>query len=144
MALPFAQLGTLMRSAHPGRVVLSAQDISVLILGLKPEDFERVVDAIQTAKSQANIPRVRRIGKTWGLPIEGLAAVSTAPAAEEGKPKRRSRHSTIGPRLLLQRERSKAALQAVLDAIAKEQAERDYRTLSAMTPAAPARRRGGL
>ncbi len=133
MTAPIA-LSLLLRSAFPRRSTVSPAEVASVLIGLKQEDRVPQVDALHKARSDGkSLPGLRRSGGIWRLPVEALAGLASNPVEAQPK-KRRSKHSTIGPRLLLQRQRSGEALQEVLDAFDAELAEEQARLLRSATP----------
>lgn len=129
-------LAHLLRSAFPHRSTVSPAEVASILIGLRPDDRGHQVDALDKARSEGkSLPGLRRSGGIWRLPVEALAGLSSNPVEAQPK-KRRSKHATIGPRLLLQRERSREALQAVLDAFSAEVADEQARALRSATPEA--------
>lgn len=128
-------LPALLRATFPGRTTVSPSEVASVIFGLEKAARAAHADAISAAKERSpSLSGLRRSGKIWRLPIGALDTLLDEATEETPKPKRRSKHATIGPRLLLRTERTKEALQAILDAMNSLQADQDARELEEATP----------
>lgn len=104
-----------LQDAFPGRVTLSPKEVARAIHGEGLYTKKRV-EAVRNALDAGTlIPGLRKDGPRWRVPIAALGAALDAQVRAQGSkaaqaepPPRRSKHSTIGPRMLLARQRSAA------------------------------------
>ena len=109
-----------LQDAYPGRVALSPKEVAQAIYGLGKDTKKRVESVRNALDDGSLIPGLRKNGSRWLIPIASLgAAMDEKRRREVATPMpvpgvRRSKHSTIGPRLLIQQARAREAFEAVL------------------------------
>lgn len=130
-----------LQATFPGRSSLSPKEIAQAIYG-EGKDTKKRVEQINRALNEGRlVPGLRKDGARWRVPIAALGAamdrrVQPVASFEPPTPTRRSRHSTIGPRMLFQQERSRKVLQLILGEIRALESQALERTLDAQTPPA--------
>lgn len=87
------------------------------------------------------VPRLRKVGARWDIPIAALGAAMDArvpPASRDITPStgRRSLKSTIGPRMLFRQEKAREVYALILNEVKRLQAEVARIDLEAKTPSA--------
>ncbi len=109
-----------LQDAYPGRVALSPQEVARAICGVGKDTKKRVESVRNALDNRSLIPGLRKNGSRWLIPIPALGAAMDEKRCREVPTHmpvpgvRRSKHSTIGPRMLFQQARARDALLAVL------------------------------
>lgn len=119
-----------LQDAFPGRVSLTPKEVARAIHG-EGKDTKKRVEAVRNALDDGTlIPGLRKNGPRWRVPIAALGAAldaqlraqaSRAPPIEP--PPRRSKHSTIGPRMLFAQQRAGQVFGEILAALHQLEAE---------------------
>ncbi|MGS0997529.1 hypothetical protein [Rhodanobacter sp. UC4451_H18] len=112
--------GVLQEAFH-GRVALSPKEIARVLHG-KGKDTKKRVETVRAAPDTGTlISGLRKDGARWRVPIAALGAAMDARVGlvrPDGSPdmpsQRRKAHSTIGPRMLSQRQRSAMVWRQIL------------------------------
>ncbi len=126
----------LLKEAFPGRIELSPREVAQAIYGQGKDTRKRIEQVNRALNEGRLIPGLRKDGARWRIPVAALAqAVDrrtravAAQAALDDVPSsiRRSKHSTIGPRMLFQQERARTVLRLVLEEVEQLQAEAQTR-----------------
>ena len=104
----------ILRAAFPGRVALSPQEIAQALFGADKATKKRIESVREALDEGRLVPGIRKTGARWRVPIAALGAAldeqrrrETAVARDVAPDVRRSAHSTLGPRMLLQVNRSR-------------------------------------
>lgn len=121
-----------LQEAFPGRAALSPHEIAQALFG-KEKATKKRAESVRRALDEGRlVPGIRKSGPRWLVPIAALGAAldeqrptQVTPSQDPVRMPRRSKHSTIGPRMLLQTQRSHevfaAILQEMLTVIAQDQ-----------------------
>lgn len=113
-----------LQDAFPGRVSLTPKEVARAIHG-QGKDTKKRVEAVRNALDDGTlIPGLRKNGPRWRVPIAALGSaldaqlrVQASRSAPTEPPPRRSKHSTIGPRMLLARQRAGQVFSEILSAL---------------------------
>jgi hypothetical protein len=133
-----------LQDAFPGRAALSPKEIARALYG-NGRDTKKRVETVRAALDAGTlIPGLRKDGARWRVPIASLGAAMDAKVrlAQGGgspdmPPQRRKAHSTIGPRMLFQRDRAAAVWRQILVEVDELRAGESNAGLEANTPTAP-------
>lgn len=141
----------ILQAAFPGRVALGPKEIAQALHG-PGKDTKKRVEAVRNALDNGTlIPGLRKSGTRWSVPIATLGAALDAQAEARPQPTtvdedagptrrpRRSKHATIGPRMLLAQQRSAQVWGEILLGLeALEAADLAQRLADTLPPADPA------
>lgn len=128
----------LLQAAFPGRSSLSPKEVARAIYG-EGKDTRKRVEQINRALNEGRlVPGLRKDGPRWRIPIASLGAamdrrVQPVATLDSPTPTRRSRHNTIGPRMLFQRARASEVFRLILDQIQRLQALEQERSMETGT-----------
>ena len=107
--------------------MITPREVAQAIHG-KGKDTRKRVEQVNRALNEGRlIPGLRKDGARWLVPIAALAKAldsrtQAVAAPEVASSIRRSKHSTIGPRMLFQQERARTVLALVLEEVQRLQA----------------------
>lgn len=132
-----------LQEAFPGRAALSPKEIARALHG-EGKDTKKRVEAVRGALDAGTlIPGLRKDGARWRVPIAALGAAMDARVrlAHGGglpdmPPQRRKAHSTIGPRMLFQRQRAVAVWRQILVEVEELRASEVQADMQKKTPPA--------
>lgn len=137
-----------LQASFPGRSSLSPKEIAQAIYGEGKATKKRVEQINRALNEGRLVPGLRKDGARWRVPIAALGAamdrrVQPVATYDTPTPTRRSRHNTIGPRMLFQQERSRVVLRLILDEIRRlEASDVESRLLANTAPAPGPSKRG--
>ncbi|MCC4618405.1 hypothetical protein LL972_20830 [Xanthomonas campestris pv. asclepiadis] len=120
MSAPKSTLQILQEAFPPPRTMLSPAEVAEALFGKDKASKKRIEKVRMDLDNGTLIPGLRKRGARWQIPIVALAKAIDAKVSYQttdilmATGVRRSKHSTIGPRMLLQIERSKTVWASIL------------------------------
>ena len=128
-----------LQEAFPGRVSISPKEAATAIHGSGRATKKRI-EAVRNALDRGMlIPGLRKTGKRWSIPIAALGRALDSKSRQiesdsDITPIRRSKHSTIGPHMFFGIQKTRDALQSIIEAFEKIEADNQLNTLANLTP----------